>query len=402
MAKGNPFWSKARGKLGDVVLQTRYGEQIVTAYQPKVHNPRTPSQMTVRINFATAVKFFKHAQQNLFKFSFEDQKYNESAYNAFMRHNAKRGVYLYRSNYLIPTYPSLGDWLLSSGNLGFLDPDPYVSVANDSFKVDPFLGYKVKSAKDTMGDVSSYLIEQFGFQNGDIVTIVVIAQDCKSGDKYIMDVNSPKWFVAQYSVDSSVTAEIGDGSKVLSQLNNGTPISNVTLGAAGTTSFLDGGIFANMIDVGFYGQAVGIVVSRPAMGRNTQCTTSPLKWYGVYANLLAYWAARLDADADGIFASWKTSKSAVVQGGIIDSYGVLTQTYGAQRIAPNNKGDDSRRTLNGSLAKDASLKIGTDIVQGPDQDAAPSVAPPTTLKSRKKKESLADELKEDIEEALGE
>ena len=87
MSKGSLFFGNASGKLGQVVLSTMKGQQIARAWQPKVANPKTSQQQLQRAKFANSVKFFKRAQQNLFKFAFEDRRKNESDYNAFMRHN---------------------------------------------------------------------------------------------------------------------------------------------------------------------------------------------------------------------------------------------------------------------------------------------------------------------------
>ena len=87
MSKGNMFINKAAGKVGNLVLYTRSGEQVMRAYQNKVKNPRTLEQVMQRAKFANAVKFYKRAVKNFFPLAFEDQKQNESAFNAFMRHN---------------------------------------------------------------------------------------------------------------------------------------------------------------------------------------------------------------------------------------------------------------------------------------------------------------------------
>ena len=113
MSKGSLFFGHASGKLGQVVLSTMKGQQIARAWQPKVSNPKTSQQQLQRAKFANAVKFFKRAQQNLFKFAFEDRRKNESDYNAFMRHNVVSSAVLDRSvydNFYYPTFAN--DWLL--------------------------------------------------------------------------------------------------------------------------------------------------------------------------------------------------------------------------------------------------------------------------------------------------
>lgn len=57
MARINsPFVGVARGKLGEGVYTTRFGETIVRAYQPNVFNPRTLGQQDNRVVMASAAK----------------------------------------------------------------------------------------------------------------------------------------------------------------------------------------------------------------------------------------------------------------------------------------------------------------------------------------------------------
>ena len=133
MSKGSLFFGNASGKLGQVVLSTVKGQQIARAWQPKVANPKTSQQQLQRAKFANSVKFFRRAQQNLFKFAFEDKRKNESDYNAFMRHNVVSSAVLDRVVYDNFNYPALADnWLLSFGSLGEINADndvaPYVGA----------------------------------------------------------------------------------------------------------------------------------------------------------------------------------------------------------------------------------------------------------------------------------
>ena len=66
MAKGNMFIGNGSGKVGNLVVATRAGEQITRVYQPRVANPKSYQQMLQRAKFANAVKFYKKAVQNFF------------------------------------------------------------------------------------------------------------------------------------------------------------------------------------------------------------------------------------------------------------------------------------------------------------------------------------------------
>lgn len=57
--KGNLLLGTAKGKLGDVVAKVTHGEQILSKYQPNVHNPRTPIQVEQREIFARSAKELK-------------------------------------------------------------------------------------------------------------------------------------------------------------------------------------------------------------------------------------------------------------------------------------------------------------------------------------------------------
>ena len=47
MATGSGIIRKLRGKVGDLVYRVRDGEQVVSAYNPQVKNPRTTAQMAL-------------------------------------------------------------------------------------------------------------------------------------------------------------------------------------------------------------------------------------------------------------------------------------------------------------------------------------------------------------------
>lgn len=203
MAKGSLFWSKARGKLGDVVLSQLKGVQIARAYQPQVANPRSTAQTDQRILFSNAVKFYKHATQNLFKFAYEDKRSNESYYNAFMRKNAKVSMLPTREQYLNPKYPAIGNrYLMADGSLPAL---PLVYNESDTtFTIN--LG-TVTAAADamTVGEVSTALMNKYALQGGDIVTFVVIATSVST----ITDegTTSPSWNIGQIIIDPTNTAD---------------------------------------------------------------------------------------------------------------------------------------------------------------------------------------------------
>ena len=200
MAKGNMFIGNGSGKVGNLVVSTRAGEQITRVYQPKVANPKSYSQMLQRAKFANAVKFYKKAVQNFFKFAYEDKKKTESDYNAFMRHNVMNSALLTKVNVDNSYFPALGQWVMSSGSL----PNPF-NIENDgsagfSFVNDGFDG------SANIGQISSSLIGQ-GFNVGDIITFVLITSPVTSLDINLSDFNDtglkqPEWLIVQFVVDT--------------------------------------------------------------------------------------------------------------------------------------------------------------------------------------------------------
>ena len=193
------FIGNGSGKVGNLVVSTRAGEQITRVYQPRVANPKSYSQMLQRAKFANAVKFYKKAVQNFFKFAFEDKKKSESDYNAFMRHNVMNSALLKKVNVDDAYFPALGRWVMSSGSL----PNPFsieaAESAGFSFDNDGFDG------NATIGQISSSLIGQ-GFNTGDIITFVLITSPVTSLDFDVSSINynGPKqseWLIVQFVVD---------------------------------------------------------------------------------------------------------------------------------------------------------------------------------------------------------
>lgn len=206
MSKGSLFFGNASGKLGQVVLSTVKGQQIARAWQPKVANPKTSQQQLQRAKFANAVKFFRRAQQNLFKFAFEDKRKNESDYNAFMRHNVVSSAVLDRSAYDNFNYPAFADnWLLTYGSLGEINADndeaskEYVQLLSLS------LGTGVV-ANLTIASASQALVSNYGAVNGDFVTLVGVKSDVRT---LTMDTKyAPEWHIVQFVVDTTDTRKL--------------------------------------------------------------------------------------------------------------------------------------------------------------------------------------------------
>ena len=213
MSKGSLFFGKATGKLGQIVLSNVKGQQIARAWQPKVANPRTSVQQMQRAKFANAVKFYKRATQNLFKFAFEDKRKTESDYNAFMRHNVELSEIFNRKSYDNMNYPALSEWIISVGSLGELTSSAYDSrtisdaVSLSSPLHNPDAEFKfpegITENTATVGHISDYFKHDFGALDGDFVTFVGINTNLKE----ISDEPSsgPWWSITQIKIDSTNT-----------------------------------------------------------------------------------------------------------------------------------------------------------------------------------------------------
>ena len=206
MSKGSLFFGNASGKLGQVVLSTMKGQQIARAWQPKVANPKTSQQQLQRAKFANAVKFFKRAQQNLFKFAFEDRRKNESDYNAFMRYNVVSSAVLDRSVYDNFNYPAFADnWLLSYGSLGEINADNEPSDKEIVQLLNLPLGTG-EIANLTIASASQALVNNYKAINGDYVTLVGVKSSVNSitADPTM----APEWHIVQFVVDTTDTRKL--------------------------------------------------------------------------------------------------------------------------------------------------------------------------------------------------
>lgn len=210
MAKGNMFIGNGSGKVGNLVVATRAGEQITRVYQPRVANPKSYSQMLQRAKFANAVKFYKKAVQNFFKFAFEDKKKAESDYNAFMRHNIMNSTLLVKGNVDDAYFPALGRWEMSSGSL----PNAFSIEKSDATGF-AFFNDGIKP-NATIGDISSLLLGQ-GFHTGDIVTFVLITSpvtylDFDLTNLYDSGLKQPEWLIVQFAIEPKDTRDISQAN----------------------------------------------------------------------------------------------------------------------------------------------------------------------------------------------
>ena len=283
MSKGNMFINKAAGKIGNLVLYQRNGEQVMRAYQNKVKNPRTLEQVMQRAKFANAVKFYKRAVKNFFPFAFEDQRANESAFNAFMRHNIALSPFLTKPMVDEGKFPAVGPWMLTQGSLN----QPYSSIAfkkDESGKpldvVRVYLLPNMKLEKKTIGEFSQQLEEKGGFEEGDILTFVFIATDATDGSAATLtelasdpQTKYPAWCICQFILDKTSTKPLTEWSY------KGKPNFLMEVGDSGTYLEFDvGDDFEGMF-------ALTMLISRKTVDNKLLTSTSYLygskEWHNV-------------------------------------------------------------------------------------------------------------------------
>ena len=306
MSKGSLFFGHASGKLGQVVLSTVKGQQIARAWQPKIANPKTSQQQLQRAKFANSVKFFKRAQQNLFKFAFEDKRKNESDYNAFMRHNVVSSAVIDRMMYDNFNYPAFAnDWLLSFGSLGEISAENEQSDKEVVQLLTLPLGTG-EVANLTIASASKAFVDNYKAINGDFVTLVGIKSSVKSltEDPFA----APEWHILQFVVDTTNTGKLleylekqdKDASAFFSK--DGREPANIIF------SFDNDG-----------SSWLGVILSR-VTANGVKVSTSPLVpnyyAYEIFQNSLAlpYRKAALN--------SWGRSSEPILKGGIAKSTNV--------------------------------------------------------------------------------
>lgn len=304
MSKGSNFWGTARGKLGNMVISSVKGQQVERKYQPQVANPKSFAQMRQRAVFAAAVKFFKHSQQNLFQFAYEDKLQKESDYNAFMRHNVRCFAPLNKVACDNPTLPALGFNLALELSYGSLPSVSEVQWYDDSnlfaFPTGPIKA--ATTAKYTWGEVSQAIINYYDLSNGDIVTMVVIdtnldvseVKDVLINGSGASDDHTPAaWYITQRKLDLSSTEDV--------------------------TKFVQGGQYfgapASVASSGNLGFGA-VIFSRNVPGRSLMVSTSRF-FCNEETEYLAQIPKKDSVEEKNVLISWGANQNAILKGALL-------------------------------------------------------------------------------------
>ena len=199
----SPYVGISRGRLGEGVYYRAKGNTNLRSYNPSPQNRRTVNQQSQRSLFSSAVKFFSRGVQNLFVFAYEDKRTQESDYNAFMRYNAKLGMYFGPAQNSNPAYPAIGNWILTHGSLPTLR---YETVNDYVSAVLPATTSNIEFA--TVAEVSQALIAGGSYQQGDIFTFLTIVTNAlaSSPSEPMTDYDDePEWRIRQMILDTADT-----------------------------------------------------------------------------------------------------------------------------------------------------------------------------------------------------
>lgn len=276
-----------------------------------VDNPKTYQQTVNRAMFATAVKFYKRATKNFYRFAFEDQHANETDYNAFMRHNKVAALPMNKYQIAAEMYAAIGNhWQLSQGSIRPLT----VTFDEGAGAWDLGVGLSGENRGSTVGNMSRALIK-LGYQAGDIVTLVMVYGHVELSDYEYMDQDAvknraaahsevPLWAVQQFIVEPANTSFLDASAYVGKNI-----LSGKLIGAASADDNL-----SLLQENSTEAQALAVVITRKK-GRRLYATTSYLKGNKVWNDIVSYMGSA--AYTVKMLTSWGANVSqAILQGSL--------------------------------------------------------------------------------------
>ena len=291
----SPWVGISRGKLGEAVLYRAKGNTNARQYNPSPQNRRTVSQQAQRSLFSSAVKFFSRGVQNLFVFAYEDKRTQESDYNAFMRYNAKLGMFFGPEQNNNPAYPALGNWVLSHGSL------QTVRQSIQDRRITANLSYSGASPSfETVAELSQALITGSTYMEGDIFTFLYISTNALavSPSEPMTDYDSePEWHIAQLILDSTDNRTLSSLDFRAQTAQDG----SVALAWMGDT-------FADSVVEGY-----AVIHSRNTSG-SLRVSDSTLLLSTVGGNALSF--GRSVTWKSIVMAAWQTEQTTILQGGV--------------------------------------------------------------------------------------
>lgn len=211
MAKGNIFQGTGNGKLGDVVLTRRNGEQVSRVRVRTISNPRTTTQILQRVVVATVGKAYSLFSA-LCDHSFQNKSTKLQNMIRFQQLNTRLLTGIANEAYFNGTMSQVGDFVPKDGQ--FTKVNDYV-ISEGSAPSAHYTVSAVPTEHITLGGASyaadaSYadVIAGLGLQAGWQLTFVTGIKDTATGDfKRIMFCR-----VILSANDGSTDAEFLDGT----------------------------------------------------------------------------------------------------------------------------------------------------------------------------------------------
>lgn len=193
MSKGNILLGYASGKVGDLVLLRRGGEQITRPYVAKVKNPQTRSQMKQRVKWPNLVASWKVLKPYI-RLGMQDKAPSQSDYNAFISRNlANNSAYLLKEE-VKQGAMLVAPYVLTSGSLGLCQME---AATRSSIRIDA----SIDLADTTIGAVSASIVENnANFAIGDQITIIVLGQVITGGVPSVVPA-AYKFILTEFNVD---------------------------------------------------------------------------------------------------------------------------------------------------------------------------------------------------------
>lgn len=305
MAKGNMLLGYSRGSVGDVTFYRSGGSQRSRARNRNPNNPKTEKQQTQRSRFANAVKFYKQATTNFFRFAYEDKKVNESDYNAFMRHNTLRSGFIGAAASKIANWPAFGAWEVTSGSLPTIERVT-ASASSYTFDLGDSATDEEREAVTTIGDLSTILIEKGNgiWRSGDIITVLGYAVKPIAGLPTVDTVNNSPVAASGYVQFILDTSDTRAYNSLSSGLFNGVELKFLTYDTDGFTVHFNGAnnnYFTQLSIIHSRNTTDGLLVSTQEMvSLNETVVDAALAESGTYFN--------------SVIADWDASANAILQG----------------------------------------------------------------------------------------
>lgn len=301
MAKGNIFMGTLKGRIGDNVFYIQHGEQNVIKYQPNVSNPQTAPQMYQRSRFLAANKFYTRGRQAFFKFAFENKRKGESDFNAFMRENIAEAPNITRDAYQFSNYPIIGKFLVTRGSL----PTITCGGVGRNWNCDLEIPYPSQPIS-TIGELSQLMLQSFVYQAGDIITLLFINTNTRTGVPSLYPSESPAvygtpdWHIIQFKINTLDTTDLTELGLWYSRTAEG----NLRLQGDEDTNFFPEEFYCGMTCVHSRYQHGKLKVSNARIVLNDLAS-------------LDNESQRQDSVVEAVIADWRTTKEVPVQSDVI-------------------------------------------------------------------------------------